>query len=452
MPTGRHMRFGDSQLAPLVAALFIALLPSLARGETLMDAYRLAQQSDPKFRAAQAETRASSTAIDQARAGFLPQIKFDVERMETRQRVISSKNPIFGAGVTTFPTEYHALTLTQPIFRKDVIERFGQAQAIVKQAEYVLLAAEQDLQLRTAASYLVVLAATDNLAYAGAEREAIGKLLDLTQARLKGGLGTITAQHDATARFSLARAREIEAQHRLRDARQGLAEITGKMIDKMQTLRAEFPMEVPDPPIVERWLQSAADNNLGLRARREATEVAKQEVERQRAGHYPTLNLLVNHNRRDAGSTLFGGGSDVETTDVMLRLSVPLFEGGLTSAVTREAAFRYQKSLEDLEQERRSVERVTRASYDGTVSGVGLVRALRQSVISQESALEAKDQGFRSGLFTILPVLDAQRDLYLARRDYAQARYDYLFNRLRLKQAAGTLSEADLVSVGSALQ
>jgi outer membrane protein len=452
VPTGRLMRSRYSQLAQLVAALFTALLPSLARSETLMDAYRLAQQSDPKFRAAQAETRASSTAIDQARAGFLPQIKFDVEKMETRQRVISSKNPIFGAGVTTFPTEYHALTLTQPIFRKDVIERFGQAQAIVRQAEYVLLAAEQDLQLRTAASYLVVLAATDNLAYAAAEREAIGKLLDLTQARLKGGLGTITAQHDATARFSLARAREIEAQHRLRDARQGLAEITGKLIDKMQTLREEFPMEVPDPPIIEQWLQAAADNNLGLRARREATEVAKQEVERQRAGHYPTLNLLVNHNRRDAGSTLFGGGSDVETTDVMLRLSVPLFEGGLTSAVTREAAFRYQKSLEDLEQERRSVERVTRASYDGTVSGVGLVRALKQSVISQESALEAKDQGYRSGLFTILPVLDAQRDLYLARRDYAQARYDYLFNRLRLKQAAGTLSEADLVSIGSALQ
>jgi outer membrane protein len=430
----------------------LALLPSLARGETLMEAYRLAQQSDPKFRAAQAETRASSTAIDQARAGFLPLVKFDVERMETRQRVISSKNPIFGAGVTTFPTEYHALTLTQPIFRKDVIERFAQAQAIVKQAEYVLLAAEQDLQLRTAASYLVVLAAADNLAYAAAEREAIGKLLDLTQARLKGGLGTITAQHDATARFSLARAREIEAQHRLRDARQGLAEITGKVIEKMQILREEFPLEVPDPPIIEQWLQSAADNNLALRARREATEVAKQEVERQRAGHYPTLNLLVNHNRRDAGSTLFGGGSDVETTDVMLRLSVPIFEGGLTSAVTREAAYRYQKSLEDLEQERRSVDRVARAAYDGTVSGVGLVRALKQSVISQESALEAKDQGYRSGLFTILPVLDAQRDLYLARRDYAQARYDYLFNRLRLKQAAGTLSEADLVSIGSALQ
>jgi len=452
MPMGPQMRSIYRQLAMIGAGVIALLLPLLGHGESLMEAYKLALQSDPKFRAVQSETRASGTAIDQARAGFLPTVRMDFERMETRQRVLSSKNPIFGAGVTTFPTENQTLSITQPIFRKDVIERFAQAQAIVRQAEYVLLAAEQDLQLRTTASYLVVLAATDNLAYARAEREAIGKLLDLARERLKGGLGTITAQHDATARFSLAQAREIEAQHRLRDARQGLAEITGKMIDRMQTLREEFLLEVPDPPVVERWLESAADKNLALRARREATEVAKQEVERQRAGHFPSLNLLVNHNRRDAGSTLFGGGSNVETTDAMLRLTVPLFEGGLTSAVTQEAAYRYQKSLEELELERRSVERTTRASYDGAVSGVGLVRALKQSVISQESALDAKEQGYRSGLLTILPVLDAQRDLYLARRDFAQSRYDYLFNRLRLKQAAGTLSEADLVNVGSALQ
>jgi len=443
----------SARKAALIAgAIAGCLLPALAQGETLMEAYKLAQQSDPKFRAAQADFRASGTAIDQARAGFLPQVKLDVENWETRQRVISSKNPIFGAGVTTFPTQNNTLSLTQPIFRKDVIERFGQAKSVVKVAEFTLLAAEQDLQLRTAAAYLVVLAAADNVAYARAEREAIGKLLDLARERLKGGLGTITAQHDALARFSVAKAREIEAEYRLRDARQGLAEITGRMIDRLQTLREDFPLETPQPPVIERWLESALDNNLGLRAKRESVEVAKQEVERQRAGHYPSLNLLVNHNRRDAGSTLFGGGSDVETTDVILRLSVPIFEGGLTSAVTQEAAFRYQKSLEDAEQERRSVERTTRAAFDGAISGVGLVEALKQSVISQESAVESKDTGYRSGLFTILPVLDAQRDLYLARRDYAQSRYDYLFNRLKLKQAAGTLSEADLVGIGAALQ
>jgi outer membrane protein len=120
--------------------------------------------------------------------------------------------------------------------------------------------------------------------------------------------------------------------------------------------------------------------------------------------------------------------------------------------VTQEAAFRFQKSQEDLEQERRAVERATRAAYEGTLSGVSLVRALKQSVISQASALEAKDQGFRSGLYTLLPVLDAQRDLYLAKRDYAQSRYDYLLNRLKLKQAAGTLSETDLGNISAALQ
>ena len=435
--------------AGVIAALLVC---TLARGESLVEAYRLALHSDPKYRAAQAEYQANGTAIDQARAGFLPQVRMDLERWESRQEVISSKNPIFGTGVTEFPTTNNTLSITQPIFRKDVIERFAQAKSVVKVAEYTVLAAEQDLQLRTAAAYLVVLAAADNVAYAKAERESIGKLLDLARERLKSGLGTITAQHDAQARFSVASAREIEAQYRLRDARQGLAEITGRTLEGMQTLRENFALETPNPPAVERWLESAFDNNLGLRAKRESVEVAKQEVERQRAGHYPSLNLLVNRNRRDAGSTLFGGGSDVLTTDVILRLSIPIFEGGLTTAVTQEAAYRYQKSLEDAEQERRAVERATRAAYDGAVSGAKLAEALKQSVISQESAVEAKDTGYRTGLFTILPVLDAQRDLYLARRDYAQSRYDYLYNRLKLKQAAGTLSETDLVGVGAALQ
>jgi len=196
----------------------------------------------------------------------------------------------------------------------------------------------------------------------------------------------------------------------------------------------------------------ALEQNLLLRARREGVEVAHQEMQRQLAGHFPSLNLVFTHNRNDSGSTLFGGGSNVETSELMLRLSIPIYEGGLTRAVSLEAANRYQKAREEHEQERRAVERATRAAYDGTLSGASLVQALKQSVISQEAALETKEYGFRSGLFTLLPVLDAQRDLYLAKRDYAQSRYDYLLNRLRLKQAAGTLSETDLASIGAALQ
>jgi len=423
-----------------------------ARGETLQEAYTLARQNDPKYRAALAESRAGGTAIDQARAGFLPAAKLDVDRLDTRQRIISSNNPIFGVGSTTFPTDKHTLSVTQPIFRKDLLERYVQAKAVVRQAQLTAVAAEQDLLLRTTSAYLSVLAASDSLALAQAERQAVGKALDLAREKLKMGLGTITNQHDAAARHAVTQAREIEAQNKLRDAKQGLREITEKMIDNLQSLREEFELETPDPANPARWVEAALDQNLSLRARAEGIAIARQEMQRQLAGHFPSLSLVYSLNRNESGSTLFGGGSNVETSELTVRLSVPLFEGGLTSAVSAEAAHRYQKAREDHEQERRAVERATLAAYDGTLSGANLVRAFRQSVISQESALEAKEFGYKSGLFALLPVLDAQRDLYLAKRDYAQSRYDYLLYRLKLKQAAGTLAETDLVSIGAALQ
>jgi outer membrane protein len=414
--------------------------------------YDLARQSDPRFRSAQAEARAIGMALDQAKAGFLPTVKLDLERTKTRQRIIESQNPIFGAGSTTFPTQSDTLSINQPIFRKDLVARLDQARAVVQQAEFSLLAAEQDLQIRATAAYLSVLAASDSLALAQAERAAVGKVLDLARERLKMGLGTITSQYDAEARYAVTQAREVEATNKLRDARQGLKEITGKVIGKVQSLKADFQLESPEPASVEQWVESAMTQNLALRAKTAAVEVARQEIERQRAGHYPSVNLLLSRNRKDTGSTLFGGGSNVETTDISVRLTVPIFEGGLTSAVTQEAVFRHQKAQEDVEQERRGVERLTRAAYDGTLGAVNLVQALKQSVASQQSALEAKEEGLKAGLFALLPVLDAQRDLYLAKRDYEQSRYDYLIYRMRLKQAVGTLAEGDILSVSDALR
>ncbi|MBL8383329.1 MAG: TolC family outer membrane protein [Burkholderiales bacterium] len=438
------------------ALAVLCAAPVVASAVSLPEAFSLALQNDPRFRSARAESRASGMALDQARAGFRPTIRYDIDRTETRSNVLRNENAFVGVGARTFPTDSRTLSITQPIFRKEVIVRFDQAKSVVRQAEFTLLAAEQDLILRTTAAYLSVLAATDSLALASTEREAIGKVLDLARERLKLGLGTSTNLYDAQARFAITQARELEAQNKLRDTRQALREITGQVIPRTQTLRPEFALETPDPADADRWVETALEQNLLLRARREAVEVARQEVERQRSGHYPSINLLVNHNRRDAASSLvngsFGPGTLVESTDVTVRLSVPIFEGGLTSAVTAEAAHRYQKSQEDLELERRAIERATRASYDGTLSAVNLVQALRQSVLAQENALAAKEQGFKAGLFPLLQVLDAQRDLYLARRDYAQARYDYLLYRLRLKLAAGTLAETDLVEVGKALQ
>lgn len=436
----------------LVGVCASLLLAPLAGAETLLEVYQLAHDSDPKYRAARNDANASGNAIDQARAGFLPVIKFESEWMRTKQEILSSNNPVFGAGQTQFPTTSHTLSLTQPIFRKDVIERYAQAKAVARQAGFTVLAAEQDLLLRTTAAYLSVLAAQDSLALAVAEREALGRALELAREKLQMGLGTITVQYDAQARFAVTQAREIVAQNKLLDAKQGLREITGKNIETYQSMREKFELAKPDPLNQQAWVQAAMDQNLALRARREAVVIARQEVARVDAAHYPSVNLVLANNRRDAGSTLFGGGSNVATTDLKLLLTVPLYEGGLTSAVVREAVFRLQRTQDELDQEERALERATRLAYQAAISGFGLVDATGQSVLAQASALEARDTGYKAGIYTPLAVLDAQRDLYIAKRDHAQSRYEALLNFLKLKQAAGTLAESDLVTVYAALQ
>ncbi|MEK8052991.1 TolC family outer membrane protein [Ideonella sp. DXS22W] len=426
------------------------MAPAVA--QSLLDTYRRAVEADPKYRAVLYTARATDALRDQAFAGFLPTLRFEAESIETRQRIISSENPIFGPGTTDFPTRTHTLSLVQPLFRKDVVERFEQAKASVQQASYTLLAAEQDLMLRTASAYLQVLAARDALAFSTAEREALGRALELAREKLKSGLGTITVLHDATARHALAQAREIESRNKLADARQALQEITGAEPQALQSLRADLPLTLPEPASLSAWLDAARDGNLSLRARAAAVEVASIEIDRQKAAHFPSVSMVYTQNRKDSGSTLFGGGSNVDTRELSLRLSVPLFEGGAVLAVTKEASFKHLKAREEHEQERRALERQTRSAYEALVSGVGLVQALAQSVVAQQSAVAAKEQGYAAGINTLLPVLDAQRDLFAARRDHAQARYDLLINRLKLAQAAGTLSETHMAEVGAALQ
>lgn len=436
----------------MALACMAFLAAGASQAQSLVDAYRQGLAADPRYRAVLYTTRATEALRDQAFAGFLPSVRFEAESVDTRQRIISSENPIFGPGTTDFPTSSRTLSLVQPLFRKDVIDRFEQAKASVQQASYTLLAAEQDLMLRTASAYLQVLAAQDALAFAAAEREALGRSLDLAREKLKSGLGTITVLHDATARHALAQAREIESRNKLGDARQALQEIIGAEPRQLQALRAELPLVLPEPASLEAWLQAAREGNLALRSRGAALEVAALEIDRQKAAHYPSLNMVFTQNRKDSGSTLFGGGSNVDTRELSLRLSVPLFEGGAVMAATKEASFKHLKAREELEQERRGLERQTRAAFEALVSGVGLVQALAQSVLAQQSAVAAREQGYAAGINTLLPVLDAQRDLFAARRDHAQARYDYLINRLKLAQAAGTLSETHMAELGAALE
>jgi outer membrane protein len=424
-----------------------------AQAEDLLAVYQLARENDPKFRAAQSVYLAERERLPQARASLMPTINARAGRGRNNDETITDSFIISRPSARfDYSSSEYSLRLSQPVYNAAIFSGFSQAKAEVRRAEAGYAAAGQDLILRVARGYLEALLAQDSLEFARAEKVAIQRQLESAEARLKVGLATITDVHDAKARFEIAISQETEAENALQDKYQALHELTGSSIGSLIRTGVNMPLVMPEPADVSQWVEKSLTQNYSLLAKRATTESASEEIKRQRAGHYPTLDLVGTRTRNDADGSVTGPGIRADSTVVGLQLNVPLFQGGFVSSRTEEAAHRYDAARQEFEATRRATEREARASYLGVVGGTAKVTALSQAVVAGESALDAKTQGFAAGINTNLDVLDATRDLYRAKRDLSSARYDYLLNMLRLKQAAGTLGENDVLQVNGWLQ
>jgi outer membrane protein len=413
----------------------------------LMEIYRQAQENDPLLQSAYSRTRIAEEGQRQARAGLFPTVTASASLTETKQDIVSSDNEVFGSGKTNYASTIYGVTLTQPVFRWDSIVGWKQSKVFRMQAAAEAAVVEQELILRVAELYFRALAAKDQLDYILAEEASVSRHYELAQGRLDMGLIPITDLHDARARLAATRAQTIAAQNQLDDALQAISEVTGQPVSELQVLRADISLTTPEPFDLERWLSGAMEQNPGIELRRKAVEAAQLEVRQQKAGHYPALDLVGTYEDKDTEGSLFGGGSQVETFEVGLQLSLPLYQGGAVSSRVRAAHQELLIAQQDLTRQSRAVLRETRSAFLGANSALSRVDALQQSVVSNQLALDAKQEGFMSGLFTSLNVLDAERDLSLVSIDYAQARYDYILNSLRLKQSVGSLNGQDLLEL-----
>jgi outer membrane protein len=420
--------------------------------DDLLAAYEAARQNDPKFQASRLEYEAAREKIPQARAELLPSVTLDARRTRTRQNIVEREQPVFGVGKSEYNTREWQFRATQPLFRYSSWVQLGQSEAVVRQAYAQYAAAEQELILRVAALYLNLLASRDAVALADAELAAVGKQLELVKAQRRGGLASITDEYEAEARYSLVTADLIEANYAVDDAYQALREAVGDAVTDVVPLKGEIPLVRPDPASSADWVATALDQNLLLMARREAVSVAEHEVRRIKAGHYPTLEFVASHGNTDVGGAVTGGASDTDSTVLGVQVVVPIYSGGVVVSRTREASSLFHRARQEQVQQHRRVMRETRAAYQGVISAISRVDALQASVRSQESALEGRREGYRSGVNTLLEVLDTERELFSTRRDYLRARYEYLLNLLQLKRQAGSLSEDDLEYVNGLLR
>ena len=428
----------------------LSLLPSAAMAaEDLLETYRAARAYDPQLKAAQYEYEATREAAPQAFAELLPQIGLDMRYSTVEQNILSRDNPFLGDGDSRYKTTAYSFQATQPVFRMASWIRLAQSKAVVRQAEAQFAFAEQDLMVRATELYLTLLAARDTYEFARAELSAVARLRDLVQARRRGGLASVTDEYEAQARYSLVEAAVIEARYGFDDAYQAVREAVGDAVSDVLPLKHSIPLIVPEPAEVSVWIDRALEQNYSLIALKEAEQVASDEVRRQRSGHMPTLDVVARHGNTDQGGSVSTGASNVDSTEVSLQVTVPIFAGGAVNSRTRQAHKSYLKAGEERKAAHRAIMRRTRAAFQGVLTGIRRIEALQASEVSQSSVLEGKQKGYRSGASTLLDMLDAERDLYSIRRDLAVARYTYLLNSLRLKQQAGTLSEQDIAYVNS---
>ena len=430
------------------------LVPVMSRAEDLVAIYQQAEVSDPQFKGVEAAHQATLEALPQARAGLLPQISISsnvAQNFQDFTREVTVLDPNVGgptaggSGDADFLTYGYTLSITQPIYRHDRFVQLKQADSRIRQAEAEVGAARQDLMIRVAERYFEVLAAQDSLEFAQAEKKALERQLEQAKQRFEVGLIAITDVQEAQAGHDQAVAQAIQAANQLDNAREALREVTSAYPGELSKLRETIPLVAPEPPDIEQWTQKALQQNLNIFSARFAAETSRQEIERQRSGHLPTLDLVGSHGLRSSGS--FDIDLQTEDSIIGLELNVPIYEGGAVNSRTREAHHLHQQSMEQLEQTRRAAHRQTREAYLGVITGISRVKALRQAVVSSQTAVQATEAGFEVGTRTAVDVVATEREFFRAKRDYARARYDYTLSTLRLKQATGVLSLEDLTIV-----
>ena len=433
----------------LLLFLWLALpLPGLA--DNMLSVYQLAVQSDPQLQAAKASYQATLEVIPQSRAALLPNI--GASGVVTRDRY-HNRNPSTGEPENSYATnKTFGAQLTQAIYQRESFLKLEQTDSVVARSKAQLTAAEQDLILRVATRYFLVLGAQDNLAFVKGDKEAIGRTLDQAKQRFDVGLSAITDVLEAQARYDIAVSDEINAEKLLADAREALREVTGVEPGTLEILQPEIPLVPPDPAVEQKWVDIATDQNPLLLAARAATESARQEIEIQRSGHYPTVDLTAGYTWLNNDFGGFGITQERNDSSIGVQMTLPLYQGGLISANTRQSQYQFNQAQENQVQQQRTTERQARDNFRGVMTGISKVTALKQAVLSNEKALEAAEAGFEVGTRTIVDVLDTQRDLLGAKRDHARSRYDYLLDMLRLKQAAGILEEEDLNLINALLQ
>jgi len=431
---------------PLSLALTAAFAGS-AQAQSLLSLFETARSYDATYKAAQSQYTANLAKGDQAKALLLPSIGLAATVNKTDVELIAAAQSVNAQSKSA------TLSASQPLYRPANFASYQQGQRQLELASVQLKAAEQDLMVRLSQAYFDVLISRESLDFVKAQKVAVAEQLAAAKRNFEVGTSTITDTREAQARYDLVIAQEIAADNDLRIKRLALNQLVGLNNIEPKSLAAKATLTAPDLQSLDMWVQKSSELNPSVIQNRAALDIAKLETTKAEAGHKPTLDLVAGYTptRYKNGRGINSSQIDTNTNSVSLSFNMPLFAGFATQNRIKETVALEDKARSDLEAAERTVAQATRTAFYGLLSGIGQVNALKAAEESSQSALDANKLGYQVGVRINIDVLNSQSQLFQTKRDLAKARYDVLLGQLKLGQAAGTLTEADLAAINALL-
>ena len=432
-------------------ALFISFNIS---SESLLDIYNEALENDPTYKAAEYSYLADKELKVQGRAALLPSITLSGSTNWNEYY----QNKELQQQYNSFST---SARVTQPLFRLDTWFQYRQSKSLTDAAEADFAFEQQNLLVRTAELYFGVLRAIDNLNAAISEEKAIKKQLDQAKQRFEVGLSAITGVQEAQLAFDLSKASRIRTEGSLYSARESLNALIGREIFSLNELGDGLLIDLPTPSSKETWVELALENNYQLKAAYLRKKAAKSSARSVASNHLPKIDIVGSQSESETnqfnyeGFNINGQGIPVPSVtgrrNYAIQLSMPLFQGGAVNSRRKQAYSQYERANENtLFTERRIIQEV-RSQFSNVLTLVANVNAQKQAVISATSALEATQVGYRVGTRNVVDLLQAEKNLYSAEKNLANAKYDYILANLRLGLASGTITPADIVKINTLL-
>ncbi len=422
-----------------------------AKPQSLLDVYHEALAKDPVLASALNANKAAQELIEQSKALYRPAVNFtaDASTSNSSIRYLDSNNP---PGNSKYENLRAVVEARQPIYRKQSLVEIEQSKTQVSQADKQYHLSQQDLILRTTQAYFEMLLAQDRIDLIIAQKAAILSQLEQAQATFDVGTATVTDVNEAQARYDLVLAQEIAAINEYEIAKRAIEAITGVIPSKLATVRSDIQVATLQQTMQD-WQQVASQNNLNIAIQQDALKLAEQEVERANAGHLPTLDGVASYaySYANGSPSVFSAGNELNNGTIGLQLEIPLYLGGAVSSRARQAVHNKNKALDDVEVARRQADLETQRAYFNLNSSIALVKALEQALISSQSQLDSTKLGYEVGVRTSVDVLNAQQQLFVAKRELLEARYSYLVNIIRLKAASGLVAEVDLQDINQQL-